>query len=253
MEPQQIQVLYHFAAFRLDATERRLWYGDELISLTPKQFDLLFYFVERTGHVAKKDELFNAVWADSYVEESTLARNVSWLRKTLAECTGGKQLIETVPKLGYRFTAEVTRSANDGHALIVEVQTVQHFRGEESITFDEVEVGRIGEKKNKYLEGENTNSLPQNAPLPLPRAFFTLIILLVALGVVVLIGSSFVKYTKNPEPTEQTASLNVNSKKTIKNITVDASHEVVDTEITVQPGDIIDISAEGEYKQQFPV
>ena len=249
-KPPQIRKLYHFGAFRLDAAEQRLWCEDEPIPLTPKQFELLTYFVENAGHVAKKDELLSAVWADSYVEESTLARNVSWLRKKLEEYSNGELLIETVPKRGYLFTAEVTLSDNDEDVLIVEEQTVQYFRGEETITIDEAVIGKIGEKEYQYLGRENPNSLPQHAPLPLPRAFFTLIILLVALGVVVLIGSSFVKYTKNPEPTEQTASLNVNSKKTIKNITVDASLEVVDTEITVQPGDIIDISAEGEYKDE---
>ena len=105
--------IYHFGAFRLDAAERRLWCDDEPISLTPKQFDLLFYFVENAGRVAKKSELLDAVWTDTYIEETTLARNVSWLRKKLGECDGGENLIETVPKLGYRFTAEVTRPENN--------------------------------------------------------------------------------------------------------------------------------------------
>jgi DNA-binding winged helix-turn-helix (wHTH) protein len=42
-----------------------LWCGDELISLTPKQFELLFYFVENAGRVTSKNELLDAVWADT--------------------------------------------------------------------------------------------------------------------------------------------------------------------------------------------
>ena len=135
MELQQNRELYHFGAFRLDAAARRLWRADELIPLTPKQFDLLFYFVENAGRIAKKSELLDAVWADTYVEETTLARNVSWLRKLLDDGANGEQLIETVSKLGYRFTAEVTHS--DGDTLIIEAQIIQHIRGEETITFDD--------------------------------------------------------------------------------------------------------------------
>ena len=128
MKPQQIRGLYHFGAFRLDAAERRLWCENEPVSLAPKQFDLLFYFVENAGRVATKNDLLDAVWTDTYIEETTLARNVSWLRKELREFADGETLIETVPKHGYRFTAEVTHSDNDENALIVEEQTVQYDR-----------------------------------------------------------------------------------------------------------------------------
>ncbi len=88
--------------------------------------------------MAKKSELLDAVWTDTYIEETTLARNVSWLRKKLGEFAGGEPLIETVPKIGYRFTAEVKRSERDENALIVEEQTVQYIRGEETITLKKV-------------------------------------------------------------------------------------------------------------------
>ena len=72
---------YHFGKFQLDVAERRLCCNHEPVLLTPKQFELLLYFVEHAGCVATKNELLDAVWADAFVEESTLARNVSWLRK----------------------------------------------------------------------------------------------------------------------------------------------------------------------------
>lgn len=88
--------IYRFSVFRLDVTERCLWCDEERISLTPKQFDLLIYIVEHAGRIAKKNDLLDAVWADSFVEEATLARNISWLRSKLAEYTGGESFIETV-------------------------------------------------------------------------------------------------------------------------------------------------------------
>lgn len=147
MKLQQTRELYHFGAFCLNAAERRLWCAGEPILLTPKQFDLLFYFVENAGRVATKNELLDAVWTDTYIEETTLARNVSWLRKELGGCENGERLIETVPKLGYRFTAEVTRPDNNGNSIIVEEQTVQYFHGEETITIDDAELVKTKETK----------------------------------------------------------------------------------------------------------
>lgn len=124
---------YRFGTFVLDVPERRLWREDEAVQLVPKQFDLLLFFVANAGRVTKKHEILDAVWPGTYVEENTLARNVSLLRKLLETDGSRKQLIETVPKIGYRFTPEVTK-ADENNLLIVEEQTVHYFRGEETIS-----------------------------------------------------------------------------------------------------------------------
>ena len=54
---QEAKGIYRFSVFWLEVTERGLWCADERISLTPKQFDLLTYFVEHAGRIAKKSEL----------------------------------------------------------------------------------------------------------------------------------------------------------------------------------------------------
>ena len=243
MQPQQIRELYHFSEFRLDAKERYLWCEDEPISLTPKEFDLLFYFVENAGRVAKKEELLEAVWSDSFVEESTLARNISWLRKKLKNRKADKCIIETVPKLGYRFTAEVTRSIEDEDVLVVEEQIVQHFRGEEIITIDdggeESEIEETEERKNK-------NSMPQNA-LSLYSSSSVSPFLLLSLALVALVGIGFAVYQNQPIINAETGGLNVKTTVTVKNITVDSSRETVDTGLKVQPGDTIRVSAMGTY------
>ena len=244
-KPQQIRGLYHFGAFRLDAAERRLWCENEPISLAPKQFDLLFYFVENAGRVATKNDLLDAVWTDTYIEETTLARNVSWLRKELGEFADGETLIETVPKHGYRFTAEVTRSEKNENALIVEEQTVQYFRGEETITLDEIfaEIKGNGEKERKG-DGENINLLPNSSRRPVSIFSF----LLVAFGLVALAGIGFVIYQSYIKTDAPTTDLNATAKITVKNITVDVAQETVNTGIQVHPGDIIEVSADGEYQ-----
>jgi DNA-binding winged helix-turn-helix (wHTH) protein len=70
--------------------------------------------------------LLDAVWADIYIEETTLARNVSLLRQKLVEYDGNQSFIETVPKLGYRFNTGVTLP--DENLLIIEEQTIQYVR-----------------------------------------------------------------------------------------------------------------------------
>ena len=63
--------------------------------------------VERRGHLVEKDELMNAVWADSIVEEGNLSRTIWMLRQALGDDRNGHGIIHTVPKHGYRFVADV--------------------------------------------------------------------------------------------------------------------------------------------------
>src|SRR5262245_40232793 len=96
-------VVYRFANFRLDAGDRLLLHQGRAVALTPKAFDTLLALVERHGRLVTKDELFQAVWPDAFVEDNNLAQHISALRRALAEEPGGGSFIETVPKRGYRF------------------------------------------------------------------------------------------------------------------------------------------------------
>lgn len=183
---QKTIMFYYFGEFRIDAAERRLWCGDELVSLTPKEFDVLLYLVERAGQVAEKNNLLDAIWTDVYVEETTLARNISYLRTKLTDC-GSDKVIETVSKRGYRFTAEVTRSEKEDKLLFVEEQTIQHFRIEETITIDDALAERM-------RESENTNLLPSNIAASPLRSFPFSPLFVAALGFVALAGIGFIIY-----------------------------------------------------------
>jgi pimeloyl-ACP methyl ester carboxylesterase/DNA-binding winged helix-turn-helix (wHTH) protein len=108
MTRKQSRRVYAFGVFRLDADERVLCGERGSVPLTPKAFDTLLALVEQSGHVLGKEELMRRVWPDSFVEENNLAQNISALRKALGEEAGGQKYIETVPKRGYRFVAEVS-------------------------------------------------------------------------------------------------------------------------------------------------
>ncbi|HMF56086.1 MAG TPA: LpqB family beta-propeller domain-containing protein, partial [Pyrinomonadaceae bacterium] len=97
---------YKFGPFILEATERALLREGEPVALTSKAFETLLVLVENSGRLVKKGELMERVWPDTFVEEKTLAQNVFTLRKVLGQDEADKY-IETVPKHGYRFVAEV--------------------------------------------------------------------------------------------------------------------------------------------------
>src|SRR5712692_3903354 len=99
--------LYEFDQFQLDAAERLLVLNGRPVQLTPKAFDTLVTLVRNSGHVVRKEELISEVWAYTFVDDNTLAQNISLLRKALGQNSDGQGYIETVPKRGYRFVAGV--------------------------------------------------------------------------------------------------------------------------------------------------
>lgn len=113
---KQIAEFYEFGPFRLDKVEQFLLRGNEVVPLTPKLFQILLTLVENSGRLQPKEELMQIVWPDSHVEEGNLTRNISTLRKLLGEGSDENRYIETVPKRGYRFVAEVKRVC-DGKAF----------------------------------------------------------------------------------------------------------------------------------------
>jgi len=106
--------LYEFGAYRLDPQKPQLWRDRETVLLTAKAMGILVALVERAGEVVSKDELMEALWPDSYVEEANLTQNVFLLRKALGESAQERNYIVTVPGKGYRFAGDVRVMAN-GH------------------------------------------------------------------------------------------------------------------------------------------
>jgi DNA-binding winged helix-turn-helix (wHTH) protein/Tfp pilus assembly protein PilF len=114
---------YEFDDYRIDIDERQLLRLGERVPLTPKVFDILLTLVENSGHTVGKNALIESVWADSFVEEGNLNRNVSTLRKILGEDGHEPRFIRTVPKRGYRFVGDVHEIVEENEELIVERRT----------------------------------------------------------------------------------------------------------------------------------
>lgn len=104
-------VVYEFGDFRLDAGRRVLCMQGESkhLAISPKVFEATLYFVEHAGELLGKDRLLMALWPGVVVEENSLNRVVSSLRRVLGEVPGDNRYIATVPGRGYRFVADVYR------------------------------------------------------------------------------------------------------------------------------------------------
>ena len=100
--------LYRFAEFVLDRGRRTLSRADSPISLTPKAFDVLLFLVQNPNRLVTKEELLEAVWGDTFVEEGNLTQYISHLRKALEDNSENNRLIVTIARKGYQFTARVT-------------------------------------------------------------------------------------------------------------------------------------------------
>lgn len=102
--------LYAFKEFTLDVGETVLLRNGKPVSVTPKAFHLLTILVEHHGAVVDKEKLISEIWADSIVEDGNLAFTAQLLRKVLGDDAKTPIYIETVPRKGYRFIAEVSTS-----------------------------------------------------------------------------------------------------------------------------------------------
>jgi DNA-binding winged helix-turn-helix (wHTH) protein/TolB-like protein len=118
----EIKQLREFGKFRLDAQKKVLWFEDKPVSLPLKEIELLCALTENVGEVVTKDELLEKVWADAFVEESNLSRHIYLLRKTFKDFGESEELIQTVPRRGYRFAGQVREC--DPAELIIEKHTL---------------------------------------------------------------------------------------------------------------------------------
>ena len=116
-------VVYEFGPFRLEPSEHRLVREGRSIPLSGKAFETLRVLLERPGTLVLKKDLMSTVWPETAVEENNLDRAISAVRKALGESSTSRQYIETVPRKGYRFVAEVRQLEQLGSVPLQPVLT----------------------------------------------------------------------------------------------------------------------------------
>jgi DNA-binding response OmpR family regulator len=89
---------------RLDVSSRRAWCGDEELTLTSKEFDLLRVLMREAGSVVTRDQLMREVWdVNWWGSTKTLDMHISWLRRKLGDDANHPHYISTVRGVGFRF------------------------------------------------------------------------------------------------------------------------------------------------------
>lgn len=116
-------IRYHFGPFALDTADRQLWKGAERIDVNARYLDALSLLLERAPQLVEKDHFFDAVWQDVVVGDNALSQCITELRRILDDDAGNPRFIQTVPRHGYRFVAEVAQEATVGDARTPEGAT----------------------------------------------------------------------------------------------------------------------------------
>jgi DNA-binding winged helix-turn-helix (wHTH) protein/TolB-like protein/tetratricopeptide (TPR) repeat protein len=116
----KINSLREFGKFKLDVEKKSLSVEGKPIDIPLKEIEVLCVLTE-SNELVTKEELLTRIWKDSFVEEGNVSRHIYRLRKMFADY-GEAEFIQTVPRRGYRFNGEVTRSSED--SLIIERHSI---------------------------------------------------------------------------------------------------------------------------------
>ncbi|MGQ0542596.1 MAG: winged helix-turn-helix domain-containing tetratricopeptide repeat protein [Blastocatellia bacterium] len=181
--------VYEFGNFVLDPNEKTLSADGVAIHLPAKEFDTLLLLIEHNGHALSKSAMMSAIWHDAFVEESNLAKQISRLRKIFN--TNGNKFIETVPKHGYRFSADLRRVATADSELPV----IAERRVKERVTLEVL---------NDANESADQKFLP-----PAPSFSGPLQKLLITVAVAALGFTLLLLWQKWNEPTQKVTSIAV--------------------------------------------
>ena len=114
---ETIPLNYQFAEFTLDVARGCVLKDGEEIKLRPKVYEALKYLLDHRGRLVTKQELMEAVWPGAFVTDDSLVQCTLELRRALGD--RGQQLLRTVPRRGYVFSAEVTLITDQAPLLSV--------------------------------------------------------------------------------------------------------------------------------------
>ena len=134
--PSSFNHSFAFNDFRFDIEKRVLWRGEQVVALPPKATEVLSVLLTEPGSLIERQEILERVWADTYVEEGNLNHAISSLRRAL-----GADLIQTVPKRGYRFSGEVSRiQSPPDEVLFFEKRSVSTSTIDQFVEFENLPV-----------------------------------------------------------------------------------------------------------------
>jgi DNA-binding winged helix-turn-helix (wHTH) protein len=166
----EINNLYEFAGFKFDGKKQKLWQNGELVIISPKAAELLALLLEKKGEFVSKEEIFETVWKDTFVEDGVLTQNIYLLRKALGNDADGLPIIENKTRLGYRVSGAIL------------------LGDEETERLGDEETERRSDAENKQQSTNNSENLRQQIPASPRRKVAASIFIAVALITVAAMG-----------------------------------------------------------------
>ena len=96
--------VYTYKDLIVDYRGRKVTINGKSVSLTPKEYELLTYFIKNKGIALSREQLLNSVWDyDYYGDDRTVDTHIKMLRKNLGVY---RDLIKTVREVGYKYETE---------------------------------------------------------------------------------------------------------------------------------------------------
>jgi TolB-like protein/tetratricopeptide (TPR) repeat protein len=111
-----MQMIYSFANFELDSDVHELRDDGVACSVEPQVFDLLVHLVEHRDRLVTREELFEHVWHGRPVSDATLSSRIKAVRQAVGDSGKRQSIVQTVPRRGFRFVAEVQAWSREAHA-----------------------------------------------------------------------------------------------------------------------------------------
>ena len=190
---KQINQFYDFGSIRLDATNRLIYRDGAPLGVQPRVVETLLVLVKNANQIVDKDALLDAVWHDAAVEEGGLKRNISLLRKALGD---EGRFIETLPKRGYRFIAEVKETWEEAPFYEIEeaAEIILQRRATLKITHEEEVTNESVTVPSAAVSTETATAVvPQNRRL----VYSLRVLALLAMAIAVVAGFYFFRGSEN--------------------------------------------------------
>lgn len=100
----KIKETYNYKTLEVDYKGRKVTIDKKEIELTPKEYEILIYFIDNKGIALSREQLLNVIWGyDFYGDDRTVDTHIKMLRRSLKEY---RDLIKTVRAVGYKYEEE---------------------------------------------------------------------------------------------------------------------------------------------------
>ena len=103
-QERKLNKVWQMEGLEIDLDGHVISVDGEAVSATPKEFELLTYFIQNEGKALSRDQLLSSVWGyDFFGDDRTVDTHIKMLRNTLGQC---RKFIITVRGVGYKFDSE---------------------------------------------------------------------------------------------------------------------------------------------------